>query len=378
MIATVTVNPSIDQHMIVSLLKKDDAVRVDRWWRDPGGKGINVSRVIRELEGESLAICTAGGCAGYMLKRLLSDQNIPFKAFDILEETRINVIVTDESDGSQTRLSVPGPRMLLVQSEEFFEKIVSIEPFPQWWILGGSLPPGVPTDFYAKLIRALNEKGAKCILDTDEEALQLGIQSSPYMIKPNEYELGRLVGSPLTDQNSIVSSALAILKKGVQVVAVTLGHRGAIVVTREASFRATTPVIEVKSKVGAGDSFIGGFMVSITQGNSFDEALRMGMAAGTAAVVNEGTALCRKADVYDLLPKIQVEKIPFIEEDISLPGLVRDPVCGMKIDPKISSVKLTYQGRDFLFCSLGCKESFKGDPEWFKTSNHIDQEKYVL
>ena len=135
MIATVTVNPSIDQHMIVSLLKKDDAVRVQRWWRDPGGKGINVSRVIRELEGESLAICTTGGCAGYMLKSLLSERHIQFKAFDVLEETRINLIVTDESDGSQTRLSVPGPRMPLIQSEEFFEQIVSIEPFPEWWVL---------------------------------------------------------------------------------------------------------------------------------------------------------------------------------------------------------------------------------------------------
>src|SRR3989338_5911090 len=153
MIGTLTVNPSIDQHMLIDKLVKDDAIRVREILRYPGGKGINVSRAIKELGGETIAFSVAGGCGGYMLKNLLTEQGIPFQTVDVLEETRINVIITDKSDRTQTRLHAEGPFASLEVMDQLFSRVSGYEPMPEWWVLGGSLPPGAPTDFYARFIQ---------------------------------------------------------------------------------------------------------------------------------------------------------------------------------------------------------------------------------
>src|SRR3990167_1890041 len=121
-----------------------------------------------------------------MLRSLMVDRDIPFESIEVPEETRINVILTDRSDRTQTRISATGPRMTLAELEQFREKIISFDPLPAWWVLGGSMPPGVPDDFYAKLITTLQQRGAKCLLDADDEVLKLGLQAKPYLIKPNE------------------------------------------------------------------------------------------------------------------------------------------------------------------------------------------------
>src|SRR3989338_3080508 len=133
MIGTVTINPSIDQHILIGKLIKDDAIRAREIRRDPGGKGINVSRVVKELWGETVAVSVSGGCAGYMLRSLMADHGIPFETIEVPEETRINVILTDRSDRTQTRISAPGPRMTLAELEQFTRKVVSYEPLPVWW-----------------------------------------------------------------------------------------------------------------------------------------------------------------------------------------------------------------------------------------------------
>src|SRR3989338_7842448 len=199
MIATVTINPSIDQHMVIDKLVKDDAIRVREIRRFPGGKGINVSRAIKELGGKTVAFSVAGGCAGYMLKSLLNDQGIHFETIDVLEETRINVIITDKSDHTQTRLHAEGPFASLDVTDQLFSRVSGYQPLPEWWVLGGSLPPGAPVDFYARFIQFFRESGIKCLLDADDEALKLGIEAKPYLIKPNEYEMNRLVGRELPD-----------------------------------------------------------------------------------------------------------------------------------------------------------------------------------
>src|SRR3989338_8014519 len=155
MIGTVTINPSIDQHIFIDRLVKDDAIRAREIRRDPGGKGINVSRVVKELGGETIAFGVAGGCAGYMLKSLMAERGIAFQPIEVVQETRINVILTDRSDRTQTRISAPGPWMTLAEVDQLINVIIQFEPFPTWWVLGGSLPPGVPDDFYARLITQL-------------------------------------------------------------------------------------------------------------------------------------------------------------------------------------------------------------------------------
>ncbi|OGW81615.1 MAG: 1-phosphofructokinase [Omnitrophica bacterium RIFCSPHIGHO2_02_FULL_51_18] len=368
MIATVTINPSIDQHMVIDKLVKDDAIRVREIRRFPGGKGINVSRAVKELGGETVAFSVAGGCAGYMLKSLLTDQGIFFQAIEVPQETRINVIVTDQSDKTQTRMSAEGPRMELKDVDELFKKILSCVPFPEWWVLGGSLPPGVPSDFYARLITLLQGQGAKCILDADDEPLKLGIQSKPYLIKPNEYEMERLAGRSLTSESSLVEAATEIVESGIEMVVVTLGKKGALVVTRELVCYATTPQVPVKSRVGAGDSFLAGFVTGLVRKSSLEETLRFAMACGTAAIMNDGTALCRSADVEKILPQIKTREIkpvtklrPKNQETKNK----RDVVCGMSVDPGVSSFSVVFDGQDYRFCSLKCRESFQKNPRHF-------------
>lgn len=367
MIGTVTVNPSIDQHILIDKLTKDDAIRAREIRRDPGGKGINVSRVVKELGGETVAFGISGGCAGYMLRSLMADHDIPFESIEVPEETRINVILTDRSDRTQTRISATGPRMTLTELEQFTEKIVSFDPLPAWWVLGGSMPPGVPDDCYAKLITTLQQRGAKCLLDADDEVLQLGLQAKPYLIKPNEHEFARLVGRSLPDEQAMVGAARQLIEGGVQVVAITLGRKGALIVSQDAAFHVTSPDVEVKSKVGAGDSFLAGFVFALSQGQSLESAIRLGTAAGTAAVMHEGTQLCRREDVERLVDQITITplKTAVSPQTSTKSAKVRDVVCGMDINPQIVAFSTSYHGRTHHFCSLKCQRQFEAEPSRF-------------
>jgi 1-phosphofructokinase len=212
-IATVTMNPSIDQHILIDRLVKDDAIRARDIRRDPGRKGINVSRVLTELGAETLAFGLTGGGAGYIVKSLLHERGIKFESVDVLEETRINFIFTDRSDRTQTRISSPGPWVMLDEADRLAALVLDQAPMPSWWVLGGSLPRGIPVDFYARLIRDLRRRGVRCFLDADDDALRVGIEARPYGIKPNENELARLAGRE-PDETQILEAARGVVDSG--------------------------------------------------------------------------------------------------------------------------------------------------------------------
>lgn len=364
MIGTVTLNPSIDHHVVIGKLVKDDAIRAQETRRDAGGKGINVSRAIKELGGETLAFSVAGGCAGYMLRSLMAGAGVALEAVELSQETRINVILTDRSDRTQTRVSASGPWVSLADCDLFASQILRHTPAPEWWVLGGSLPPGAPNDFYARLIAELRSRGAKCILDADGDALSLGVQARPYLIKPNEYELERLARKPLEDESAILEAARDIVSSGVEVVAVTLGGKGALVVDRHAALRARSPAVEVRSKVGAGDSFLAGCVLALSRGAPLEQAISLAMAAGTAAVMYDGTQLCRRSDVERLLSQIEVKRMPVAEPAATArpePARARDVVCGMMVDPAVSSFAVDHGGVTYRFCSLKCQQQFLED-----------------
>lgn len=365
-IATVTMNPSIDQHILIDRLVKDDAIRAREIRRDPGGKGINVSRALKELGAETLAFGITGGGAGYIVRALLHERGIRFETVEVGEETRINFIVTDRSDGTQTRISSPGPWVTLEEAERLRDLVLAHRPAPAWWVLGGSLPRGIPADFYARLIRALQGRGARCFLDADDDALKIGIEARPYGIKPNDDELGRLVGRRLRSEAEILAAAREVLDSGVGVVAVTLGERGALVVTSSSVIHTLTPAVEVHSKVGAGDSFLAGFVHALSRGESLEAAARLATAAGTAAVIHEGTQLCRREDVDRLAVQVSVETRPAAAAARVAPfprSLPRDVVCGTPVDPELVSFHALYQGVSYRFCSLACQRRFESEPQ---------------
>jgi 6-phosphofructokinase 2 len=365
LVGTVTMNPSIDQHILIDRLVKDDALRARDIRRDPGGKGINVSRALKELGGETIAFGITGGGSGYVVKSLLHERGILFESVEVLEETRTNIILTDLSDRTQTRVSSPGPWVPLETADELITRVLRHPIAPRWWVLGGSLPRGIPTDFYARMIRALQAKGARCIVDADNDVLRIALEAAPFGIKPNESELARLVGRELHGDADVLEAARDVIAHGVQLVAVTLGAGGALVVTRDRAVRSLAPKVEVKSKVGAGDSFLAGLVLGLGRGYSLEEATRLGTAAGTAAVVHEGTQLCRRDDVERLLMSVRLESRelePRVEPSKKSSG-IRDVVCGAGLDPAIVSFRAHHRGRSYRFCSLACQKLFEERPD---------------
>jgi 1-phosphofructokinase family hexose kinase len=309
MIYTVTLNPSIDQHITLNKLVKDDTLRAQSVEKYPGGKGINVCRALKILGRPAKAFTFMGGYAGYILRDLLQKEEVVFDSTDVIGETRMNVILTDLSDRTQTRISMPGPEVQKFTLDILLEKIHKAEPRPSFWVLGGSLPPSRPVDTFRWIIQSLNDRGERCVLDADADVLEEGIKAKPFMIKPNEFEIERLAGRPLPGLDDKAKVAVEICRKGVEVVAVTLDGRGALVVTKDASYRAEAPRVEVKSKVGAGDSFIAGFLNALRSGKDIPEASREGVAAGTAAVIKEGTSLFTREDFERVRGLVQVEQM---------------------------------------------------------------------
>ena len=309
MIATITLNPSIDQHIIVRNLVKDDANRAEAVFRYPGGKGVNVSKVIRELGGKSRAYALVGGFTGEFWKELVQELDIPYFAAPIHGDIRINTILTDLKDGSQTRISAPGPNVSEKEMSRFLKKLLSVRPKPSFWALGGSLSPGMKHSAYRRLVLALQKNGVPCVLDTDNEALRLGVEAKPFITKPNEYEMGRLMDRPLKGVSDYLDAARSLVHRGVRIVIVSLGARGALFVTDKESFRVLTPKVAVKSKVGAGDSLIGGFLLGLHKKLSLKEAARLGVAASTSAVMREAPRLCLRSDIAALVRRVAIRDL---------------------------------------------------------------------
>ena len=309
MIGTVTLNPSVDQHLIIPKLIKDDVIRVESVEWFAGGKGVNVSRVVHELGGQACAFGFVGGLPGQMLTRWLDEAGIRHWFVTIPGDTRINTTITDLSDRTQTHIRAHGPTATEDDLKRLTDHLLTCRPRPDFWVLGGSLPRGVPSDSYRRLIDQLEATGARCVLDTDDEALEEGLDATPFLIKPNEYEFERLTGQRADTDAHIVKAASEVVARGTQVVVVTLGPRGAVVVTADDTFRVNTPPVEVKSKVGAGDSTVAGCLVALEHGATLREAVRYGVAAGTAAVLTEGTKLCERREVERVLPQIEIVPI---------------------------------------------------------------------
>ena len=309
MIGTITLNPSIDQNIAVENLVFDDANRAEKIFRDPGGKGVNVSKVVRELGGRTHAYALVGGLPGELWKGLLEKIKIPFTAFPIDGDTRINTILTDTKYHTQTRVSVPGPAMSRKDIDGFVSKLLRVHPRPFLWALGGSLSTGMRPSTYRDIVLALQKNGTPCILDTDDEPLRFGVEAKPFMIKPNEYEMQRLFNKKFTSVEDYLKASRVLVGKGIKIVVASLGRRGALFVTDNEAFHVLTPNVPVRSKVGAGDSLIGSFALGLYKKMSLKIAARLGVAASTSAVMTEGPRLCRREDIPKLIRRIKIRPL---------------------------------------------------------------------
>jgi 6-phosphofructokinase 2 len=308
MVYTITLNPALDRTLWLEKIQPDESNRIEKEQRYAGGKGIDVSKVMKTLGVSNKALGFVGGFAGEELEGRLLNEGISCDFIRISGETRTNIIVNDMSTGSQTVFSASGPEIKSYELMQMIHKVEKLEK-PDIVTISGSLPPGVHPEIYRKIIEIAKNKEAKVILDTDGDALKVGIQGLPDIIKPNVYELSRLVDMRLITVNEIIRAAQSVHKQGVRIVLVSMGAKGIILVSKKECYLASPPKVRVKNTIGAGDSAVAGFVYGLVMGKSLKEALIYAVAAGTATTLRPGTALCQKDDFLKLIPEITLKAI---------------------------------------------------------------------
>lgn len=309
-IATVTINPAIDIFVNVAKVEATKKLRCSAPKRDPGGGGINVARVAHRLGRKVVAIYPTGGALGKLLHRLIEREGIDSVVTPSHVETRENFTAFEEDSGQQYRFVLPGSKLHRAEWEACLEKLSTLPQKPNIVVASGSMPPGVPDDFFASVARCAKHLGAKIVIDTSGPALKAVLDEGVTLIKPNLVELADFVGSPLeTDSERVEAARELIDAKHTEIVALTLGDDGALLVSRDGAWRAEPMAIEVVSAVGAGDSFLGGMVAAIDAGQTLVEAFRVGVAAGSAAVMSPGTELCHESDVKNQLNNVRVRQL---------------------------------------------------------------------
>jgi 6-phosphofructokinase 2 len=300
-IVTLALNPAIDKSSSVDHVVAERKLYCKPPLFEPGGGGVNVSRAIKKLGGESMLLYPAGGLTGKRLQELLDEDGLNHRPFPIEGVNRESLVILEESTGQQYRFGMPGPELQQKEWEPFFQELAAMEPSPDYVVASGSLPPGVPHDFYARVARAGKKRGAKAIIDVSGEALEAALQEGVFLIKPNVREFRGLVGEEIKEESQIKAEAQKMVKSGrCEVLVISLGAAGALVVSEEWAEHILPPTVPIVSKVGAGDSMVAGIVLSLARGNPLRESVLFGVAAGTAAVMTPGTELCRREDAERL------------------------------------------------------------------------------
>ncbi len=305
MIYTVTLNPALDRAIIVDRLLDDDTMRVISEKYYAAGKGIDVSRVIKELGGQSVALGLIGGYDGLHLEGLLINAGVMTQLTKIAHETRTNIILKEKISGKQYVISAKGPEINPIEIGQFYNHILSIADM-DYMVLSGSLPPGITPNIYGQLILAGRNKSAFVFLDADDNALKESIDFIPTGIKPNIHELSRLAGRLLDSDDEIIEACRSIHEKGIKYVLVSRGKKGLLLSSNDGIIKAKAPVVEVESTVGAGDSAVAGFVFAHSMGKSIPECVKLACASGTATAQTPGTELCHREDVEKLLPLVDL------------------------------------------------------------------------
>jgi 6-phosphofructokinase 2 len=308
MIYTATLNPALDRAITVERLLEEDTTRVLSETHYAAGKGIDVSRVIRELGGHTVALGLVGGYDGLQLEGLLINAGVMTDFTKISCETRTNIILKESAPERQFVISAAGPEIQASEIGQFYQHVLGIKNM-DYLVLSGSLPRGVTPNLYGQLILAGRNKGAFILLDADGRALKEAIESRPTCIKPNRFELSRLIGRTLETQTEVLAACEEVHERGIPYILVSLGKEGMILSTKKEKIKGMAPPISVDSAVGAGDSAVGGFVLGHSQGKDLVDCLRLACAAGTASAQTPGTELCHRVDVEKLLSRVQISNL---------------------------------------------------------------------
>ncbi|WP_057937785.1 1-phosphofructokinase family hexose kinase [Algoriphagus resistens] len=300
-IATLTISPALDKSTTIDRLQPEKKLRCEEPSYEPGGGGINVSRAINILGGESLAIYAAGGPEGDQIEELLEKEGIIQHRIKTQKPTRENLLVMESSTGYHYRLGMPGSELSESELQQCLDAVHDLADDVEYLVASGSLPPGAPEDFYGQVAKIARDKNIKCIIDTSGKALLKAAESGVCIMKPNLSELSALAGKEKISGMEQEEIARKIINEGkAEILIVSLGARGAMLATKEILEYVVPPTVKQKSTVGAGDTMVGGIVLSLSRGDDIHDAIKWGVAAGTAATMTPGTELCRKEDVEEI------------------------------------------------------------------------------
>jgi 1-phosphofructokinase family hexose kinase len=309
MIYTLTLNPAVDRELTVPAIEFDSVLRAIEARLDFGGKGFNVSRLLTGMNEPSTAVGFLGGNAGELLQKGLESLGIGTDFVWVSDETRTNVSIVTQSHDHYLKVNEKGPLVDGAKQTELLDKIDELAKPGDWWVLAGSLPPGIGNDFYARIVNVLNKHDAHAILDTSGESLKLGCAEKPYLVKPNAEEAQVLTGLPMETPSEIATAAAEIRGMGAQNVVVSMGKSGALLHTAEGTWLTHSPKIKEKNPIGAGDSMVGGLVWALTQGIPLKEALGWGVASGAATASLPGTEVGARPLIEELFAQVQFERL---------------------------------------------------------------------
>jgi 1-phosphofructokinase family hexose kinase len=309
-IITVTPNPALDRTLTVPHILFDEMTRATASRLDWGGKGFNVSRALQALGVESVAMGFVGGATGQTLEQGLNDAGIATAFVRIAGETRTNTVITDAAAKRYVKVNEPGPTVQAEELAAFLDQArARIQP-GDIWVLSGSLPPGVPPDFYAQLIGLVQANGARALLDSSGEPLRLGCAASPHLVKPNDAEAEEATGQKISSDADMLKAVEFFLRQGIELVALSLGADGLLLASRRGAVWARPPRVRVRNPVGAGDALLAGIAWALArQGLALEEIARWGVATGTAAAMREGVSVGTKAEVEALYEQVRIDRM---------------------------------------------------------------------
>lgn len=315
MITTVTLNAAIDKTYYLDHFTIGQVWRAKNMRAMAGGKGINVARVIQQLGYTSFITGFAGGSNGQFIRSALDQQALTHEFVEVSGESRINLNIIELETGTSTEILEAGPVIEAKCLSSFIEVMQKAAKISKVIVLSGSLPPGVPVDFYRTLIDIIQQEGAHAILDTSGASLIEGIKAKPFMIKPNEDELKAITGSELSSEAELLESIKGLMLQGITCVAISLGAKGAVVGYQGMLYRVHAPKIQAVNPVGSGDSFTAGFAIALEKGLSIEKSLILATAAGTANAMTEEAGNVQIENFLRLLKEVEVIKL---ENDINM------------------------------------------------------------
>jgi 1-phosphofructokinase family hexose kinase len=308
MIYSLTLNPTLDITYTVDEIEFGEAVRALEVTRTPGGKGINVSRALRAMGTDSVAMSMVGGRTGEEVLDLLQNEGLIMQIVRIKNETRTNVIVLGKKDGKELLIRAAGPPVEKTETERISNLVFQIAQVPEILVLSGSLPPGTQDDIYFSIAKEGKARGSRVIIDCEGRPLARAVEAAPYLIKPNRAEFAGLAGRGPLSRREIIEEARRLNARGVEVVVVSLGREGALLVAGEIVLQGTVPEVG-EDTVGAGDSMVAGLAMGLVQSLPLERVFHIGLAFSVSAVMNRGPGLTEPETFASVFPEITVEPV---------------------------------------------------------------------